>query len=664
MVFRPSVCRARREHVRRIARVRLERQKAKGPFGRAAPYEATFQEAMRLVTRCRLTNRGFAALTLLASGLLGCGSATHTGPEPEVSLADSAEAQAQFRALRAQWISTPLDARVGLESPLTSFVQHYPTDPQGRWARIYLAWISLQRGDPTLARRWLALAETGPAGAASDLLEVVRASLMLVAGQANPAYTRLLELQGRLIDEDDRLLCLDQLVLAALASEHYREAVAYLADLAAQAARRYRERMWRTLEPRLAQIPLGILEESLPHLSTSSLQNASVRPAERAAAIDWLRHEILDLLSRSAINQRNVELAQRLVATASGEANDAEKTELLWLATEGGVTPSIQQRTVGLALEIGDARLRQRSVEVAAGIALTLDLASGTPDAQRITLQTRHMEDAEATSLDEALARLAADGAGLIVAGFEPISARLAAEFSRQRHVPVLLLHEPAGDRADLPASAYVVGSDDSLANDAVYRVLTRRAAAPITLGAEGSPCPSQGDDPLLAPASSASPPLTALLIAGDAHCAESVFMALGESRRRFSFGLGLNALGALDDLLGQVPGQEVWAVGVGRLPRFDGPRDATLSRWFAIKNRAPTWYESLGHDVARLSEAALPPPPVEVVREPARVAGFYARVRQRLAAATLSDAWSSETGRFGTDRRLPREFRAVRVTR
>src|SRR5687768_9177621 len=108
---------------------------------------------------------------LLAVALLGCGSAGRAGPEPEVSLADSEGAQTEFRALREQWVSTPLDARVGLERPLTAFVQRHPSDPQGRWARIYLAWIRLERNDPVLAERWLSLAEPGSAGAASDLLE-------------------------------------------------------------------------------------------------------------------------------------------------------------------------------------------------------------------------------------------------------------------------------------------------------------------------------------------------------------------------------------------------------------------------------------------------------------------------------------------------------------
>src|SRR5688572_19832209 len=190
---------------------------------------------------------GQAALLFgLAESVLCCGSATRAGPEPEASLASSEEAQSEFRSLREQWVGTPLDARASLEPQLTRFVQRHPSDHQGRWVRLYLAWIARERNDLTLAERWLNLAEPGSAGAASDLGGVVRASIDLAAGRAAPAYEKLRELDGRLIDADDRMLCLDQLVSAALAADRYREAVLHMLELAAQAARRYRERMWRS----------------------------------------------------------------------------------------------------------------------------------------------------------------------------------------------------------------------------------------------------------------------------------------------------------------------------------------------------------------------------------------------------------------------------------
>jgi hypothetical protein len=444
------------------------------------------------------STRLWPAAALLCSGALvaslpSCGSAARTGLGPEVSLASSTEAQAQFRALREQWTETPPDARVGLERACTSFIQRFPEDPQGRWVRIYLAWIALSRNDLELAERWLGLADAGPYGAASDLSEVVRAAIDLAAGRAPIAYAKLFALEGRLIDADDRLLCLDRLVLASLAVQRYEDAVHQMLELAAVAARRHRERLWRTLEPRLAEVPLPVLEATLPGLSASAIESPSVRPAERAAAVDWMRQQILEVLARSAIKHQDVELAQRLVASspvggaAGGKAGSPERSELLWLATQGSLTPMLRGRTLGLALELGDASTRQRSLDVASGISLALDLAQRPADAERAVLETRAVDGG---ALGDTLARLAGDGAGLLVAGFDPHGAAVAAEFAASHAIPVLLLEEPEGGRANLPAYTYLVGTDDDAANQLLRTTFSARVRQPRRAPIRVRSCP------------------------------------------------------------------------------------------------------------------------------------------------------------------------------
>jgi hypothetical protein len=605
-----------------------------------------------------------ASLPHVACGLLwltlaSCSSAARTGPEPEVALATSADAQAQFRALHEQWVSSPLDARLALERPLTQFVQRHPSDPRGRWARIYLAWISLQRGQLEVAERWLALAEPGAAGAATDLREVVAASLQLAHGHAEDAYRKLLLLEGRLIDSDDRLLCLDQLVLAAQASAHFREAVTHMLELAVQAARRHRERMWRLLEPRLASIPLPVLEASLPTLSTSISQSPSVRPAERAAAVEWMRRQILQLLSRSALTQQDVELAQRLVATpAAGSSNEAEKSELLLLATQGGLAPTILGRTLGLALQLGEPSLTQRSIDVASGVAVSLELLATEQRGGEIVLQTR---DVQGAGMGATLARLASDGATLLAAGLDPSSARAAANFAAERGIPVLLLHEPEDNGTKLPASAYVIGAADAQVNQVLLSALQRRTDEVIAVGSPESPCPGD-DDKLLARLGvlDGSTRRYGLAFEGSADCARGVLAELGGSTRRWTIGLGLNALLALDGGLSSA--HEVWAVGAGRLPYFEGSRDAELAAWFERKGRAPGWYEALGRDVARFAQSALPASPATPVVDPESVARMQRRVSAGLVAAKLPQLWTSDADAFDAERHLPREFRALRV--
>jgi hypothetical protein len=595
---------------------------------------------------------------LLAASALHCGSSQRSGPEPEVALAASAEAQARFRNLRQQWVSSPLDARVALERRFTDFIQRYPTDPQGRWVRIYLAWISIQRRRLDDAKRWLALAEPGSAGAASDLSRVVRAALALSEAHPSEAYDDLLEVSGRLIDADDRLLCLDQLVLAALAAHRYREAVLHMLELAAQAARRHRDRTWHTLQRRLARIPLPELEASLPSLSSVAIQNPTVVPAERAAAVDWMRRTLLDLLSRSAIDEQDVALAQRLVASPQGPRGDeAEKSELLQLATRGTLEKTISGRTLGLALELGDGAKSQRSVDVASGIALTLDLAAPAKDGDPIVLSTRQVENGD---MADALARLSGDGAALIVAGLDPDGARTAADFAAASGVPMLLLHEPSSGESKLEPNVFVLGASEGRAEDALFAALEQRFRGVLRVGDGGAPCPKSDAelDTLLARSTSGGH-RPRLQFDSDPSCARTVLMRFSGAARPLAIGFGLDALGVVWD---SPDADEIWAVGAGRLPRLSGAQEALAARWLASKGRPPTWYEALGHDAAQIASLALGPAPREIVREPERVRGIYREVAGRLASERWSDPWTSDGDQFDASRRLAREFRAERI--
>jgi hypothetical protein len=444
-------------------------------------------------------------------------------------------------------------------------------------------------------------------------------------------------------------------VLASLAVKLYPEAVQQILELAALAARQHRERLWRTLEPRLAEVPLPVLESSLPGLSTSSIESPSVRPAERAAAVDWMRQQILDVLSRSALKHQDVGLAQRLVATSPGEAKEgaSDRSELLWLATQGGLTPTLQGRMLGLALELADPTTRQRAMDVAAGISLTLDLAQRATEQNQVSLETRPVEG---DAVGEALARLAGDGAALLVAGFDPHSARQAADFAANSGVPVLLLQEPEG-APDLPSSAYVIGANDAAALLILRRALEPRVDKLLSVGSKELPClDAAGDVPAhLAPGDSDSH-RPGLLVLGAAECVPLLQTLDG----RWTVGLGPQALGSVTP--GELRVRELWAVVAGRLPRLDTTRDAEASRWYARKGRAPGWYEALGHDVARLAEAALPVAASEPVRDPARVAGAHRQIAARLAQITAADLWSSDGSKFNAAHRLEREFRALRI--
>ncbi|MEY2929409.1 MAG: hypothetical protein RL033_158 [Pseudomonadota bacterium] len=625
-----------------------------------------------------LSVNGISSLLLAAAlGAAACASGARAGLGPEASLASSSEAQAQFRALREQWVNTAPEARGGLERAFTSFIQRFPEDPQGRWVRIYLAWLALARADLPLAERWLSLADAGPYGAASDLSEVVRASIDLAAGRAPIAYAKLFALEGHLIDPDDRLLCLDRLVLASLAVERYEDAVHQMLELAALAARRHRERLWRSLEPRLAEVPLPVLEATLPRLSVSAIQSPSVRPAERAAAVDWMRQQILQVLAKSAIQHQDVALAQRLVSssplagnalspgTASGAAGASsgatagtgavpDRSELLWLATQGSLTPTIHGRTLGLALELGDAITRQRSMDVASGIALTLDLAQSSLDADRAVLETRPVDGGE---LSDTLARLAGDGAALLVAGFDPHGATVAAQFAAEHSIPVLLLTAPEGGTTALPPFAYLVGDDGEAVQQLLRKALQPHVDTLLSVGSPARPCSEHGatlPQELARAQSEARRP--GLLLLGGVECAD----LLEQLDARWVLGFGMGSLGMARAAARK---HDVWRLVTGRLSELETRRDADTGSWFEKKGRAPGWYEALGHDIARIAEAILPPASEGPVRDPALVAEAHQQLAARLAQLRQGDLWTSNEGSFQAQR-LQRQWRAQRVER
>lgn len=593
--------------------------------------------------------RWLAIALALCPPSFACGSSQRTGPRPEASLATSPEAQREFRALRETWIATAPGSRGSLAPELLAFVNQHPNEAPSQRARLYLAWLSLREDRPDEARRWLSRADGPSAGSTSDLRELVEASVELREGLAQQVYPRLLELEGRLVDEDDRLLCLDRLIEAALASRRYAEAVRHVAELASLSARRHRERVWRTLESDLERVPVDILERSLSTLSSSSIGPGSAGRAERVAATNWLRRQIRSILARSAIDQRDVGLARRLVsAPVAGQDSRYPSSQLMQLATRGEVVPTVAGRTLGLALQLEDAKNRQRSLEVATGASLTLENLRAP--GQGVELSTLHVDPDG--SLGDTLARLAGAGASLLAAGVDVEGARQAAEFAAREGVPVLLLHDPALDAGSLPERAFVLGSSPEAANVALVELLNRRYGRVALVGSPQYPCP-EVQTGSSAKTSSALESSRAIAFLADASCARNVLMDLSEARRHPAIGIGLDALTVLGDDLSRF---EVWSAAVGWLPSFDASdASGTLERFRALKGRNPSWYEALGHDLAVLAEHAIVHPAADSRDEPASTT--HQRIGEALTRVEARNLWTSAETRLGSDRQLERSF-------
>lgn len=584
-------------------------------------------------------------------------------------LATSREAQDRFRALHERWVSTPPSKRAPLAGELARFVQSYPNDPKSRLVRLYLAWLALRDDDEGEARRWLALATRGAPSVAEDLAGVVRAALWLRDGDAERAYTALYALSGQLIDGDDRLLCLDELVSAALGARRYPEAVEHMLALAAQAARRHRERVWSTLEPRLAQVPIAVLEQSLETLGQGSLPRDIVSPSEYAAARAWMRGLIRELLSRSALVERDVDLAQRLVAAPRvGELSSPADRELMLLATQGPREARVEGRRLGLALDLTTPTRSERSLQVSTGISEAL-AARAAEDA--VELATRRV-DALSGTLAEVLARLAGDGAGVLVAGVDAESAKKAAEFAARERIPTLLLHEPEGLERRLSPFSFVVGAAPDAANALLRRQLSERGVEPlIGVGSETWPCPKSPADPL--PAARATlldrrPGASGLFFEAGPRCTRDVLMQL-DGAQGLVIALGLETLSLADEEIGAA---ELWAVSAGSLPviGLEGAPEG-LAAWVGKNGRGPTFFQALGRDAAQLARVGLSaleipssgPAPSGVGAGRSAARALHQRARDALAKAALADLWTSDAQGFA-GQRLPRQFTTVRVGR
>jgi hypothetical protein len=85
-------------------------------------------------------------------------------------------------------------------------------------------------------------------------------------------------------------------------------------------------------------------------------------------------------------------------------------------------------------------------------------------------------------------------------------------------------------------------------------------------------------------------------------------------------------------------------------------------SLWVSRKGRPPSWYEGLGHDAAVIASAVLGPAPSAPIRDAEGVRAAYRAVSEKLASVRSPALWTSDNDHFDATRRLPREFRAVRL--
>jgi hypothetical protein len=580
--------------------------------------------------------------------LVACGHSHSQENRPEATLSANGDAQAAFRALRAAWFSGSSGERRKLEAELRSFLVRFPRDEQSDTVRVLIAFDCVSRGSLQEARVFLASVRE-QVGAVHDFSEVGEAYALLREGKAEAAWSALEPLAGKIVDPDERLVFSELRLRVAVDAHRYTRAVRAAEELLAEAPPEARASLEDMVRDLFQRAPKADLIESL-----HSFDHVDPEDSVAAPAREWLTKMLRERLVDLAVREKDAGLARQLLDSAPAALRTSDSgAKLAGIASGGQSAPLILGRSLGVVLSLGDAELRRRSASLAAGLARGLGLPDALSKPGAVHLVSEDDGGSAAGTL-EALRELSSEGATILVAGIDAASADVAARFSEETEIPVLLV-EPPGSSAGPFHEAFVLGESANDEQSAIDTELTQRKLQRIArVGRAGEPCD--------VPAASATTTrfsvdewrrerISAVLVLGSAACAGEVSRELRGVG--FSPGLALGLEAAEFVYSGDVPRQS-FALGAGIFPiatRLDANANSALP--------PVDWYEALGHDAALLSKAALDGFPDGRVDDTRVVRELHARAERALGAAQAS-LWTSNARGFSDTHSLPRTLAIV----
>lgn len=564
--------------------------------------------------------------------LCACGGAS--GPVPVPDLGTNVVAQRDLAHMRDTWERSDREGRSALEDPLTAYVRRFSLDPSARTARAMLALIALEKGDIDRAEALAKPLAAGHAGATNDAASVVIGATLRRRGKPAEALARLEPLFQRVIDPVARNTLNRELVLAAVETGRFDKAARFLQAYVRQAKREDRQQALAEAATLVPKIPAAAL------LGVLGREQAGDEPD--AGFLDLLA----DHLARHVTEKEDVPLARKLLEMAAPLLGD--RADGVARIAARGAAVRLERNTVGLVLPIRNEELRRRGVEVAAGLALALELPGG-----RARLVTRD-DGGDIGTVDDALALLNADGAAVIVAGFDTKEADVASAYAERTGVPIVLLRPPArAVKNDGPV--FVLGDAPGEARSVLARAFAERGLDKVAvLVADRDGADRTVAEPSVVGVQQCGASLdfvktagaNALLIDGHPKCAVETAAASGG----LALGFGFDG--------GAAPAKGLFA-SAGIFPsRFDDQSDPLLVAWERSDRGDPTWWTGLGHDAGVLVKEAVLALPADSEAEDDRAA---AARRKEAATTAVSRArgklWTSEAGGFGGKRVLPRSI-------
>jgi len=608
-------------------------------------------------------NRGYpcgallcALFWLVAPG--GCGGGSASEPAPTAALAGSRGAQEAFRPLKQRFVSSERTQRAVLEPNLKWFVAAYPKDGLSELAKVYLGLIAVDRGDLPRARDVARGIAAGKSGTTRDLVELLDGAILLRQNATTQALERFMALIGKLIDPYARMLLDEYIVLAAIGSRRWYEAVAYMdlwlreaPDDSATAAR--------------AQVRKDL--EAIPGEALELMLQAMRAEAGRAGYGIEIRKAVVARLASIALEQQDTKLARRLVESPGTSQSLGDAAEgLEELASSGGAA-AVDGRTIGLLVSSGAGELGGRAAEVVAGVVDALrSMADGASEHVRLTTR----DDRETKRTELALLALAAQGASILIAGLDPPQAEVAASFAERTHTPVILLSALPGGRNPSPP-AFVLGEASDRAALALIEALVAHGARSVAPVGGSPPQAGAGRLTLLAPAPCPAAPnqtgvlpvdawraakVDHLLLLGDTACASEVLAAVANQKLgNVRAAIGLEAA----DIAAEPSRVSLLLATAGIFPLKRGDQSGPLSGFKKRQGRPPSFWAALGHDAAVLAQAAAKTLPLDRIEEASEVEARHQLATDALASVKV-DLWSTAARGFAGRSTIARDIVVV----
>jgi hypothetical protein len=359
------------------------------------------------------------------------------------SLAKTPQAAADFLALREAWEARKLE-----RAQIDAFLAHHPQDGAVPLVKVYLAFLFMDTGQLVAADGVLSTITEVPPGTTRDLATVARARSLRLHGAPQSALDSLRQLVGKVVDDADREVFLEELALSAIAAHDDYEALAYLDAWLRGVGEDDKERVKSKIAQILDTLPRPVLEQTYRTMRTRGAASGYGSDTQKLVA---------ERLARIAVQSNDAALARWLVdqsgVSAAQTGGDAG-LELGELAASRRGLATVTGRTVGLLLPTRDRELRDEAADVVRGVSWALDLPRTAGREEGARLVTRD-DGVDLATTRTAMEELAGEGAGIIIGGFDRASADRAVTWSEESGVPVLLLAAPSPSK--MPKKVAVV---------------------------------------------------------------------------------------------------------------------------------------------------------------------------------------------------------------